>query len=108
MAVTSRFRFGWNLPTVLAGAPTFASADDCGPADEPDHGFERDFHLEARSARLLAARFDLRILRDRGGNRVGQLSCEPVHDVVHLWFLLAPPELGPGAPPDRNLPTPWR
>ena len=55
---------------------------------ESDDSFERDFHLETGGARLLAARFDLWILRDRGGDRVGQFPREPVDDVVHPRSLL--------------------
>ena len=80
--MTSKCRRGWHARG--PASVTLVSAADLRAADEADDGFERHFHLETRRARFLAARLDLRIFRDRGGNRVGQLSCEPVHDVVHL------------------------
>ena len=42
-----------------------------------------------------AAGFDLRILGDRSGNRVGQLFREPVHDVIHSCS--SSPAAGPGS-----------
>ena len=86
-AVTSKRPLRLTSSRAGAGA-TLVRAAGLRAVDEPDDGFERDLHFETRGARLLAARFDLRILRDRGGNRVGQLSGEPVHDVVHPASLL--------------------
>jgi hypothetical protein len=88
------------------GRRDFGQGGRLRAADESHHCFQRDFHLETRGPRLLAARFYLRILCDRGGDRVGQLSCEPVHDVVHL---LPPYAAGPvsGAFPNRGLHQEW-
>jgi hypothetical protein len=49
----------------------------------------------------------LGILGDCGGNRVSQLSCEPVHDVVHLLPLLRRLPRGPVALPDRKPAYTW-
>jgi hypothetical protein len=75
---------------------------ECGSsraADKPDDGLECQFHLKPCGARLFSARLHLRILSDRGGNRVGQLSCEPVDDVVHPNSLPTPPGRVPGRSP---------
>ena len=53
------------------------------PVDEADDGFERDAHVVPGFAGPRTARFHLRILSYSGGNRVGQLFREPVHDVIH-------------------------
>ena len=58
---------------------------------ESNHGFERHLHLETRGARLLTARFDLGVFRDRARDRVGQLAREPVDDVVHPRSSPTPP-----------------
>ena len=72
-------------------APRLRGRAPLRTAHEPHDGFERQLHFETGGAGLFAARFDLRILGDCGGNRVGQLSCEPVDDVVHPYVLLRPP-----------------
>src|SRR5262249_28878530 len=74
---------------------------------EPDHGFERDLHFKAGRACLLTTRLYLLVFCDRGGNRVGKLASEPIHDLVHLYFPPTPPGRVTAAPPDR-LATPWR
>ena len=51
--------------------------------DEPDDGLEIHFHLVAGCARAFTASFNFGTLCNRGGNGVGQLSCEPVYDVIH-------------------------
>ena len=68
---------------------------------ESDDSFKRDLHLEAGGPRLLAARFDLWIVRNRGCDCVGQFPREPVHDVVHPY---PPYAAGPGS---GALPDPY-
>ena len=68
------------------------------PVDEADDGFERDAHVEPGFAGPRTARFDLRILSNSSGNRVGQLFREPVHDVIHSCSSYHPP---PGRDPGR-------
>ena len=64
-----------------------ARAASCAAAfvaiDEADDGFERDSHVEAGRARLLAARFDARIVGDGGGDRFGQFPRQLVHERIH-------------------------
>src|SRR4029453_19198275 len=57
-------------------------------AEESDHGLEGDPHLVSRGTSALTAGFDLRVVGDGSGNRVGQLTGEPV-DVIHGRSLLA-------------------
>ena len=90
MAVTSKVRRG---ATTRGGALTLAKRSGLSTVHEADDGLERDLHLESGGASLFPARFDLRILGDRGGNRVGQLSGEPVDDVVHSSVLPRPTEI---------------
>ena len=57
-------------------------------AEKSDHGLQRDPHLVSGGTSALTAGLDLRVLGDGGGNRVGQLTGEPV-DVIHGPCLLA-------------------
>ena len=66
--------------------------------DKTDNRFECHLHIEAGFACLRAARLNLGIFGNGSGDRVGQLFCEPVHDVIHTCFLLTPP---PGRDPGR-------
>ena len=50
---------------------------------EAHHRFERHFHFETRRTGALPARFDFGVFGHCSGNGVGQLTCEPVHDVIH-------------------------
>ena len=52
-----------------------------------------DFELEAGGTRTLTAGFDAGILRNGGGNGVGKLFREPVHDVIHTETSSPPPGL---------------
>ena len=54
-----------------------------GPVDEPDHGFERHSHFETRGTGPFAAGLDPRIVGNGGSNGVGELTSQPVHDVIH-------------------------
>ena len=71
-----------------AGVVIFVTAAAVVAVHESDNGFERHPHVETGLPRLGAARFDLGILGNGSGDRVGQLFCEPVHDVIHSCFLL--------------------
>ena len=55
------------------------------PVHEPDDGFQSDSHFETGRARFLAASFHLRIIGDCSGNGVGELTSQPVDNVIH-WF----------------------
>ena len=101
---TSAFDAG----TPLAAASPFGLG--LSAIDETDDGFEIHFHLVAGGTGALAARFDFRALRHGGGNGVGQLTREPVYDVIHRtapsrWahFAVCPncaKRLGPSAAAD--------
>jgi len=58
------------------------------PAHKPNHSFERHSHVKSSLACLGSTSFNLSVLGDSGGNRVGQLFREPVHDVIHSLLLL--------------------
>ena len=99
----------------LAAGAAFCGARDlrrarpgCRAIDESDDRLERHLHLEPCGAGALAARLDSGIFGDGGGNGVGQLSCDPVHDVIHSGTSSPPPELGRrGVSPTRSC-TPAR
>jgi hypothetical protein len=73
------------------------------PAHEPDDRFERYSHIETRLARFRSACLDLSVFGDSGGNRVGQLFREPVHDVIHSCSSSSATGPGSGAYPNPNL-----
>src|SRR5688572_17501780 len=54
-----------------------------GAIHEAHGGFERDAHLEASRASLLAAGLDTRIASDRCGDGVSHLAGQLVHDRIH-------------------------
>ena len=99
LAVTSKLRRGCNDPRRRRH---LRQRRRLRSADEADDGLECDLHFKSCGPSFLSARFDLRIFRDRSGNRVGQLSREPVHDVVHPASSLTPPGRVPGRFPIRT------
>ena len=74
------------------------------PLNEPDDGFERDFHFVARGTCAFATRFNLWAFGHCGGNGVGQLASEPVHDVIHATPSCLPPGRVTGGHGPTTLP----
>ena len=86
-----------------AGVVILVTAVPVVPVHEAHDGFERDAHVEPGLPRLGAAGFDLRVLGNGSGNRVGQLFREPVHDVIHSCSSSPAAGPGSGASPNPNL-----
>src|SRR3954464_1105898 len=96
----------------VEGAPSGQQACGCRhlghrgaitPIDEPDDGFEGYPHVESRVTCLGATGLDLGVFCHGGGNRVGQLLGEPVHDVIHYTLLLIRHRAGIRGAPNPNL-----
>ena len=84
---TSAFDAG----TLPLAAPSAPSVWGCPRLTKPTTASRFDFHLVPAGTGALAACFDFRALRHGGGNGVGQLTREPVYDVIHRT---APSRLG--------------
>ena len=78
----------------FCGAPTLASAPGCVRLTKPMTASSVTF-ISNPAARARSRHASTRgILGNGGSNGVGQLTCHPVHDVIHSGTSSPPPELG--------------
>ena len=73
------------------------------PVHEADDGLEGDFHFEASGSGTLARSLNPGIVSNSGTNGVGELTSQPVHDVIHTEPPHRRRSWGPGRVSSRLL-----